>query len=298
MKPPTHFALLLLPLLAVACASPEQLASEPESIGRSAEARSADAPKQLDLVAVVTSRESRVIQAESEGAVMELLVHADQYVHKGDLVARLDVSELRSKLDQAKGQKARAEGEAGRAYAMASQAQHKARIEARLVRSGASSPEAVHSAISEQNAAGSEGAAAAGTIHEANATIAEVTRLIDAADIKAPIDGVVSGIKVRKGEIAHKATTIARVFDPTDTTVRFALPISKRELVKTGQHLELTYNNDSEKAGVTVGQIIDDHDPAIEFLQVIAELDKTNRPDDIHVGISGHVRLVDKGVAR
>lgn len=293
MKPHMLFAALLL----AACESPAPPPSEPDPTMSLHAAAPAEAPKPIELPAVVSSRVSHVISAESDGAVLKLLVHGDQYVHQGDLVAQLDVSELRSKLEAAKAQKAHAQGEAGRAYAVAAQAQRKARLEQRLARTGASSPEAVHSAMSEYNAAGSEGAAASSSIHEADVSITELEREIAAANITAPMDGIVSAVKVHVGEVAHKGTSIARVFDPTDLFVKFALPRDKRELVKSGQRMELLYGTD-EKLTVTVTDFIDDHDPAIDFLQVVAELDKTTRPDDIHVGVSGHVRLADKGVAR
>jgi RND family efflux transporter MFP subunit len=252
--------------------------------------------KDIDCPAVVTSRESRVISAETDGAVMALLVHADQYVHAGDLIAQLDVSTQRAKLEEAKGQKARAQGEAGRAYAVASQAAHKARIEQRLVRSGASSPEAVHSAFAEVSAAGADGAAASGSIKSADATIAQATLEIDAANVKAPIDGIISNVKVLTGTVAHKGTVIAQVFNPADTIVKIAVPTAKQALVRPGQRVELTYNND-RKVTVTIDSITVDHDPAIDFVQAVAKLDNP-RPDDIHVGITGHVRLVDKGAVR
>jgi RND family efflux transporter MFP subunit len=237
-----------------------------------------------------------MISAETDGAVMSLLVHADQYVHAGDLVAQLDVSAQRAKLEEAKGQKARARGEAGRAYAVASQAAHKARIEQRLVRSGASSPEAVHSAMSEVNAAGADGAAASGSIRSAEATIAQATLEIEAANIKAPIDGIVSNVKVLTGTVAHKGTVIAQVFDPSQTIIKFAVPTAKQTLVQPGQRVELAYNGD-RKVSVTIESIIVDHDPAIDFVQAVAKLDNPH-PDDIRVGITGHVRLVDKGAVR
>jgi HlyD family secretion protein len=294
MKLPMLCAALLL----AACGSHEPPPSGPDpATAIKREAAPAAAVRPLELVAIVSSRVSRVISAESDGAVMKLYVDRDQYVHAGDLVAQLSVEELRSKLAQAQAQKAHARGEAGRAYALASQARRKARLEQRLVRTGASSPEALHAAQSEYSAAGADGSAAAGSIHEAEATIAEVNRLIASANIKSPIDGVVQIVKVKLGEVAHKGATIARVFDPTDLLVKFALPRDKRDRVRIGQRVDLIYGDDQHVA-VTVTDIVDDHDPAIDFLQVIAELDRTTKPADIHVGVSGHVRLADKGVAR
>jgi hypothetical protein len=91
--------------------------------------------------------------------------------------------------------------------------------------------------------------------------------------------------------------TIAKVFDPTDLIVKFVLPKTKRSLVKPGERVIMNYGTD-KKVPVTVREVLDDHDVAIDFLTVVAELDKTARPDDIHVGVFGQVRLEDKGVTR
>jgi HlyD family secretion protein len=262
-----------------------------------AAAATAEAPKPVLCTAIVSSRISQAISAESDGAVMALSVGVDQYVHAGDPIAQLDVAELRAQLDKAGAQRDRARGQAGHAYALASQAQRKAHLESRLVRTGASSPEALHSAQSELSAAGADGAAAGGDIRAAESTITETKRLIEAANIKSPIDGIVSVVKIRKGEVAHKGATIAKVFDPTDLIVKFVLPKTKRSLVKEGQRVVMSYGTD-KKVPVTVKEVLDDHDVAIDFLQVVAELDKTARPDDIHVGVFGQVRLEDKGVTR
>jgi HlyD family secretion protein len=295
MRPHMHFATLLLAL--AACESPVQQQSEPDPTMSNYAPLAAEAAKPVECTAIVSSRISQAISAESDGAVMALSVGVDQPVKAGDPIAQLDIAELRAALDKAGAQRDRARGQAGHAYAMASQAQRKAHLESRLVRTGASSPEAQHSAQSELDAASADGAAAGGDIRAAESTITETKRLIAAASLKSPIDGIVSVVKIRKGEVAHKGMTIAKVFDPTDLIVKFVLPKTKRSLIKEGQRVIMSYGTD-KKVPVTVKEVVDDHDVAIDFLQVVAELDKTGRPDDIHVGVFGQVRLEDKGVTR
>ncbi|MGE5181906.1 MAG: efflux RND transporter periplasmic adaptor subunit [Acidobacteriota bacterium] len=291
--------LLLLPF-ATACAASVPAPTEVDPTEATHEAAPELAPPPPQFVAVVTSKLSKVITADFDGRIEKLLVHGDQYVHAGDIVAQLDIHELRAKLEEAQARRAEARAQAARAGALYSQAARKAKVEEHLMRSGASAPEAVRSALSEANAASAEGGAAEESIHEASAAIEELERLIGTANVKAPIDGIVSTVKAKEGEVAHKGTPIARVFDPSDLVIKFAVPREQRALVKLGDSVELVYDAD-HRVIASVRSIEDDHDPAIEFLQVEAELDAHGRPDDLRVGVTGHVHVATaaaKGAAR
>ncbi|MFT3696204.1 MAG: efflux RND transporter periplasmic adaptor subunit [Kofleriaceae bacterium] len=262
------------------------------------------APKKaalLELNAVITSGTSRNITAESDGTVMNLTTHTDDYVHQGQQIAQLDVQELRSKRSEYEGQLINAQGQAGRAGAMAAAASRKAKIEQRLARAGASSPEAVKVALADAAAQGAEGAGTAGTIKQAKTQIAEMDRLIEAANIKVPMDGTVAVIKVRVGDMAHRGSTIARVFDPQDPVVKFALPHDHANAVKVGDIVPVSVPTPSGDVTVNarVRKITDDHDPAIDFFSVTADIDKNSpRPAEIKVGATGFVRVADKGAVR
>jgi multidrug efflux pump subunit AcrA (membrane-fusion protein) len=299
MKLPTLFALLL-----AACGShetPPSAASTPSTAGWIVTLPKlvvhTSNVKLIDCTAVVTSRTSHVITAESDGTVMTLQAHTDEYVHQGAAIAQLDVSALRAEQAEAEGQMINAQGQASRAGAQYAAAARKAKIEGRLARVGASSMETVNAARSEAAAAGGEGAGAAGTIQQAKVKIAETKRLIEAANIKAPMDGTIAVIKVHIGDMARKGSQIARVFDPQDPIVKFALPRASHEAVRVGDVVQMSVGEHS--INVTVKSITDDHDPSIDFFTVVAELDKDSpRPADIKVGASGHVRIADKGAVR
>ena len=62
------------------------------------------ASKLIDCTAVITSRTSHVITAESDGTVMALQAHTDAFVRQGDPIAQLDVSALRAEQAGAEGQ--------------------------------------------------------------------------------------------------------------------------------------------------------------------------------------------------
>jgi RND family efflux transporter MFP subunit len=248
-----------------------------------------------EFVGVVTSRNSKVITADFEGRVETLELHNSQRVHAGQIVAHLDDSELQTKLAAAKAQKSSAQAQAARAGAVAANAARKAHLEQRLMRTGASSPEAVRNALAEASAAGADGGVAAGQIREAAAQIDELTKLIAAADVKAPIDGIVSVVKVKEGEVAHKGTAIARVFDPDALIIRFAVPRTQAAAVKVGTAVQLT-TDEGRTVPATVQRPDDDLDPTIDFTVFEATIDPNYRIDEIRVGDNGHVRIA--GVAK
>jgi multidrug resistance efflux pump len=245
---------------------------------------------------VITSRTAKTVTALSDGNVMAMQVTTDAYVHQGDPLIQLDVSDLRTKQAEAESSRAKALGDAGHAGALAAQASHKAKIEGMLARTGSSAIESVKAAQADANAAGSQYSAAAQEIKAADIQIADTKRLIDAANIKAPMDGTISQIKVHIGEMAHRGQTLAKVFNPSDPIVKFALPHNKRDLIKSGDTIQMVVGDHMIPATVTT--LTDDHDTAIDFFVVTAELSKTNRPADVKVGATGFVRIADKGAVR
>jgi len=249
----------------------------------------AQTQKPVEYVGVVTSRNSKVITADFEGRIMRLDLHNSQHVKAGQIVARLDDTDLQSKLDAAKAQRAQAQAQAARAGAVAANAARKYRVEQRLARAGASSPEAVRNAAAEASAAGADGGAASAQIRETTAQIDQLEKLVAAADVKAPIDGVVAVVKAKEGEVAQKGTAIARVFDPDALVIRFAVPNHAAD-IKSGTPIQLvTEKGDTVPA--TVQRSDDDLDPAIDFKVYEAAIDPSFRIDEIRVGENGHVRI-------
>ena len=250
-----------------------------------------------DCVAVITSADSQAIPVLSDGPVLKVEKHDGEFVKAGDIVARLDTSALQARLAKAKGDRARAAGEAGRAYAEAANAERKAALARRMERLEVESRSALADAEAGAAGASASGGAAAGAEAAADSEIKEAERLIKASVLTAPMDGIVANVKFHEGEVPHTGQTLARVFNPAKLEVRFALPRNKHDSVKLQDHVELAYAGD-HKVGATIREIVDTHDVAIDFLTVVAELDKNTRPEDLQVGVRGTVHIADKGVAR
>jgi len=265
------------------------------------EAAPVAAPKAPEFVAVVSSRVSKVISADFQGRVDKLSIRNGQTVRAGDVVAELDPSQLKSDLEKAKGAYAAARGQAGRAGAAYSNARRRANLEQRLIRSGAVAPEAYRNALSEAGQYGADGAAAKGEMQRATAQIKEFETMIAKAQVRAPIDGVVSIVKVKEGEVPAKGTPIARVFDPNQLVVRFAVPRADKTLVKPGLAIELVTSTSSQTIPATVRLEDAVDDPSIDFTVFEAVIDPNYRIDGIRVGDNGTVRIASvapKGAVR
>ena len=244
----------------------------------------------VEFVGIVTSRNSKVITADFEGRVDRLDLFNGKHVKAGQVVAHLDDSELQARLRAAQAKKSSAQASAAKAGAIYANAARKAKVARYLARSGAASPEELRSAISDQSAAGAEGGVAEGDIKAANADIAEVQRLLASADVMAPIDGVVAVVKAKEGELAHKGTAIARVFDPESLVIRFGVPHAQLPTVHVSSQIVLT-TEDGTAIPATVQRQDDDHDPTIDLTTFEAAIDPTIRIDGIRVGEYGHVRI-------
>ena len=113
-------------------------------------------------------------------------------------------------------------------------------------------------------------------------------------DIVSPLDGVITNIKAHEGEIVQIGTPIARVFDPSDLLIRFAVPKDQRAQVKVGQRVELTVEGNPRPVWATVTNISGAQEPPINFTVVEADIDDSKlAPGELAVAAVGRVRIAD-----
>ena len=129
----------------------------------------AEVAKAPEFVGVVSSKVSKVIAADFEGKVTAVKIRNGQRVTAGQIVAELDTTDLKNKLAQAKGQYDAAKGQRARAGAAYSNAARQAKMERRLIISGAAAPAALDNARATASQFGADGASAAGQMASAAA---------------------------------------------------------------------------------------------------------------------------------
>ena len=247
-----------------------------------------------EFVGVVTSRVTKVIVSEVDAPVERLAVTVGQRVHAGDTIAKLDDRALKAELEGAKFAERALGGEVGAAAIQASALKQKLKMERLLVSRGASPMNAVRTASAEARSAVASTGAAAGRYAQAKNTRQQVEVMLTKTELKAPVDGVVTMIKIRDGVMATKGMPVARVFDDRDLLIRFAVPREHRTKIVQGQRVELSVEGASGPVWATVNNISDELEPPVNFTIVEADIDDSKlRPDELRVASKGTVRIAE-----
>jgi multidrug efflux pump subunit AcrA (membrane-fusion protein) len=288
----TRLPFLSLSLLA-ACTVTEPAAAPDPTASTSTAAIEEPAPPP-EFTGVITTRESRVITADFEGRIVDLNLNTSQRVRKDEIIGRLDDTELQSQLARAKASEKAARAEVGAAGARAFALARQAKSESILARHGAAPLAAVRNANAEASSAGASTAAAGGRLGEAQVGRQQIEQLLTKAELRAPIDGVITMVAARKGIIAQKGMILARIYDTSDLMVRFAVPHEYRKLVKAGGRVELSVEGVSHPIWASVQRISDEVEPPINFTIVEADIDDSKlQPDEVRVTANAVIRIAD-----
>lgn len=248
-----------------------------------------------EFTGVITTRDSQVITADFQGRILDLNISTSQRVRAGDVIGRLDDQDLKLQLERAKATEKAAKAEIGAAGAKASALAKQAKSQGYLVRAGAASMAALNNAKADADSAGASTAAAAGRFNEAQVGVHQIEEQLKKAQLKAPIDGVITMVTARKGAMAEKGTVLARIYDTRDLMVRFAVPHEYRNTIKAGGRVELAIEGVNHPIWASIQRISDEVEPPINFTIVEADIDDSKlQPDEVRVTANTSVRLADQ----
>lgn len=271
----------------------EQPAAPDPTASTSTAAVEAPAPVP-EFTGVIITRESRIITADFEARVEDLTLNTSQRVRKDEVIGRLDDSDLQRQLERAKASERAMRGDLAAAGARAAALSRQAKSEAILARHGAAPMAALRNAKAEASSAGASTSAASGRLGEAQVSRAQVEELIKKATLRAPIDGVITMVSARKGQIVQKGSVLARVYDTSDLMVRFAVPHEQRNLIRAGGRVELSVEGVSHPIWASIQRISDEVEPPINFTIVEADIDDTKlQPDEVRVTANATIRVAD-----
>ena len=252
------------------------------------------APPAVEFVGVVTSHKSSMISAQVQAPLVKLNVRSGQQVKAGDLIAELDETQLRTRLAQATTNEQAARMEAGAAGAQISALRQKMVAEGRLQKLGVSSRMAVHSSQAEYAQASAQAAAASAKALTAKAERDQAERDLAKAKIYSPLDGTVTNIKAKVGEVPPVGSPLARVFDGSDLIIRFSVPKEHRDEIRLGQRVELAVDGDQRPVWAIVTSVSGAQEPPINFTVVEADIDDSKlAPGELTVASVGRVRIAD-----
>jgi multidrug efflux pump subunit AcrA (membrane-fusion protein) len=250
------------------------------------------ASAEVVFVGVVTTREHEVVPAEFEARVQSLLVHAGQSVRRGDPIARLDGAELQKQLAAARASEDAARAEVSRARTERGEAGRRAQLERRLHRRGAAAREEIRQAEFGNSRAGAGLGQARASLRKATAEREQLEERLARATLHAPLDGIVSMIRVKEGQVAPQGTAVASVFDPRDLWLRFAAEPRHRDLLKAGARVAVVIPGSDATVSAVVRHVSTDLEPPLQFLVADADIDDQDADKRaLRVGSVGRVRL-------
>ena len=286
---------LSVSLLVAACGTPVPQPTELNPTGIAHPRTVKEAAPPVEFTAVVTSKVSRVIASQVQARVDKLNIHSGQIIKAGDLVASLDKSELQIELAAAVQQEKSSRMEAGAYGSQAGALAAKVVMERKLVSLGVSAPIALTEAIGAAGQTGGQGAAASARAESAKQSRMQKEKDLENTDIAAPISGVVTNIKTHEGEIVQKGVPLARVFDPSDLIVRFAVPKEHTGKVKIGQRVELVVEGNPRPLWAIVTNLSGAQEPPINFSIAEADIDDSKlAPGELAVASVGRIRIADQ----
>ena len=228
MKPLPTFALAAL--LVSACHHPDATAPPsnlPAAAVRLTTATIESHQATEDVVGTVRSKLRAVIEAKVSGRLLQYRAAPGQLVKAGDLLAELDVQEIRAKREQAK--------------AVLDQAQRDLARQEQLIATKATSQQELD--------------AATARVKVAVAGLNEAETMLGYASVTAPFDGVVTRKLADVGDLAMPGKPLMEIEAPTVLRFETDLPESLLDRIKQGATLPVSIPSLPQPLTATVSEI-------------------------------------------
>jgi membrane fusion protein (multidrug efflux system) len=213
--------------------------------------------------------------------VVQVNVKAGQKVQAGDVLVRLDDTDLQAKLQQAK---AALTGAGATRQGAAADHQRAAK----LIQSNATSRQEYDQKVTALRAAEAE-------LLRAQEAVNEVQAMLDWATIRAPMDGTLVDKKVDAGDTVTPGQVLATLFDPKRMQLVAAVRESLAHRLRVGQTISVQVEGLSKRCEGTVSEIVPQAQIASRSFQVKVT---GPCPPGIYSGTFGriHIPLQDEEV--
>ena len=180
-----------------------------------------------DVVGTVRSKQRAVIEAKVSGRLLQYLAAPGQIVKSGELLAELDVQEIRAKREQAQ--------------AMLDQARRDLGRQEQLIASKATSQQELD--------------AAAARVKVTTAGLNEAETMLGYAKVTAPFDGVITRKLADLGDLAMPGKPLMEIESPANLRFETNLPESLLDRIKPGARLPVTIPTLPKPLSATVSEI-------------------------------------------
>jgi RND family efflux transporter MFP subunit len=206
--------------------------------------------------------------------VMEVDLKAGAKVKAGDVLVRLDDTDLRAKLQQVNAAVASAE-------AVRNQAAADEKRAAQLVKSRTVSQQAYDQAVAAFRTAEAD-------LRRAQAAVNEVQAMLDSATVRAPMDGTVIDKKVDVGDMVTPGQLLVTLFDPKQMQLVASVRESLTHRLQVGQSIGVRVEGLDKQCSGTVSEIVPESQSASRTFQVKVT---GPCPTGIYTGMFGRILI-------
>ena len=229
-------------------------ASQPSYAGPTAAVRRVSLPREETAVGTVRPVHETNVGAKLLARVVQVHIKAGQKVQAGEVLVRLDDTDLKAKLQQAKA--AFDAATAARQQAVADQQRS-----AKLVQSNVTSRQEHEKTVTALRAAEAE-------LLRAQEGVNEVQAMLDWATIRAPMEGVIVDKKVDVGDTVTPGQSLATLFDPKRMQLIAAVRESLTRGLRVGQNIAVQVEGVPKRCEGTVSEIVPQSQTASRTFQV------------------------------
>ena len=249
-------------------------ASEDKSPDSISEARLVRLPRVETAAGTIRPVHETTIGAKLLARVVEVNLKAGQVVKAGDVLVRLDDTDLRAKRRQAEAVLNAAE--AGRM-----QAEADANRSANLLKSKSVSRQEYERAATALKSADAE-------LSRAQESINEIQATLEWATIRSPIEGIVIDKKVAAGDMVTPGQMLATLFDPMRMQLVASVRESLAHRLKVGQTIEVQIESFNKQCIGTISEIVPEAESSSRAFQVKVT---GPCPEGVYSGMFGRILI-------
>lgn len=225
-----------------------------EPVGKTVAARRIAQPSTETAVGTIRAVHETSVGSKLLARVLEVNLKAGQKVNEGDVLVRLDDSDLRAKLQQAKATLSAAEAQRRQAASDEKRA-------AELAKTNVVTAQDYDRIVTELHSAEAGLARAREAINEVQATL-------DWATIRAPLEGIVIDKKVDVGDTVTPGQILVTLFDPRRMQLVASVRESLAQRLQIDQGIEVHIDGLNKRCSGKVSEIVPEAQSASRAFQV------------------------------
>jgi len=236
-----------------------------------------DVRQDAGFVAVVAPRRQASVAPEIAARIERVHVRMGDQIREGEAILTLDAKSVRDELASA-----RATAQAARAAIQAAslelESARRLHLQERdLNKEGVSSMATVRRAQIDMKKAQASRAQRAAEGRRTEAEVERLERILKDTTLRAPMDGTVSLLRAREGDLVSAGQVVVRIFVPGDWQLRFAVPSDTAPKVAKGGKVQFSVDGARDaRLTATIQDVAAELEPPLQLVVVEAHFEDTS----------------------